>query len=133
MDYKSEIMIFSKDSDEPVAEGFLAKEFDCPCTDKNCSYTLISKDLVYRLDECRAKVGRIKINSGFRCGPHNQSVGGKEHSFHLLGMAADIRPLKMDLNTLLQAAEEEFVDGGLGEYSDRIHVDCRNGKVRWKD
>lgn len=44
------------------------------------------------LEPARAKWGRpITITSGYRCLKLNRAVGGKPNSYHVKGMAADIR------------------------------------------
>ena len=45
------------------------------------------------LEPARLIVGPIIINSGFRCEEVNRQVGGVRNSQHLVGQAADIRPL----------------------------------------
>ena len=45
------------------------------------------------LEPARFLVGPIIINSGFRCEEVNRHVGGVRNSQHLVGQAADIRPL----------------------------------------
>ena len=46
----------------------------------------------------------ILVNSGFRCPALNKAVGGVSTSAHLTGNAADIRPVRSDLDTF-----DEFV------------------------
>ena len=48
---------------------------------------------VMLLEPARFLVGPIIINSGFRCEAVNSKVGGVRNSQHLVGQAADIRPL----------------------------------------
>ena len=45
------------------------------------------------LEPARQVVGPIIINSGFRCEEVNRRVGGVPRSQHLVGQAADIRPM----------------------------------------
>ena len=45
------------------------------------------------LEPARLIVGPIIINSGFRCEAVNRRVGGVRNSQHLVGQAADIRPM----------------------------------------
>ena len=45
------------------------------------------------LEPARLEVGPIIINSGFRSETVNRRVGGVSNSQHLLGQAADIRPI----------------------------------------
>ena len=52
----------------------------------NINYTM------ERLDEIREKYGKpIIITSGYRCQELNTKVGGKSNSFHLKGLAADLK------------------------------------------
>lgn len=52
----------------------------------NINYT------IGRLDEIREKYGKpIIITSGYRCQELNKKVGGKSNSFHLKGLAADLK------------------------------------------
>ena len=52
----------------------------------NINYTM------ERLDEIREKYGKpIIITSGYRCQELNKKVGGKSNSFHLKGLAADLK------------------------------------------
>lgn len=75
-------------------EFFKLDEFRCPC----CKRVSVSKALVYQLEIMRrAWAAPILVNSGYRCIPHNIEVGGAEGSRHLIGCAADIRPVDLTL------------------------------------
>ena len=67
---------------------FTPDEFKCKC---GCGLLNIDMGLVKKLDRIRG-VMRIPmtINSGSRCIPHNQKVGGLPDSSHLAGKAADV-------------------------------------------
>ena len=68
---------------------FKESEFTCKC---GCGLNNISPDLVDKLEEARGMFGRpLHITSGSRCAAHDRSVGGKSHSAHRTGEAADIR------------------------------------------
>jgi len=45
------------------------------------------------LEPARFMVGPIIVSSGFRCEEVNRKVGGVRNSQHLIGQAADIRPM----------------------------------------
>ncbi|WP_319760373.1 D-Ala-D-Ala carboxypeptidase family metallohydrolase [Maridesulfovibrio sp.] len=59
----------------------------CPC----CADCKLDPYLLEKLDAARSLAGvPFKINSGYRCAAHNESVGGKSNSSHLGGYAVDI-------------------------------------------
>lgn len=69
---------------------FRPEEFACPC----CGRVMVAVGLVLLLDILRASLGRrLIITSGYRCPKHNAEVHGAETSRHLLGAAADLRPV----------------------------------------
>lgn len=71
-------------------EYFQPREFICPC----CGLGAPVASLVYFLDEFRRAWNMpVRVNSGFRCIPHNKEVGGVTSSRHLIGCAADVAPL----------------------------------------
>jgi len=72
-----------------IAQNFYLYEFESPDTQE----VKISPQLVKLLQKLRSNIGRkIIITSGYRTPEHNRDpkVGGKEHSYHLLGLAADL-------------------------------------------
>lgn len=76
------------------AEYFQIKEFMCPC----CGYVKIASSLIIALENFRrAWAAPVLVNSGFRCLKHNVEVGGAQSSRHLIGCAADIRPVDLAL------------------------------------
>ena len=69
---------------------FKLEEFQCPC----CGRVMVTAGLVFLLDILRASLGRrLIVTSGYRCLKHNAEVHGTEASRHLLGAAADLRPV----------------------------------------
>lgn len=69
---------------------FRLDEFRCPC----CGVVMVAVGLVLLLDILRASLGRrLIVTSGYRCQAHNAEVGGTEASRHLVGAAADLRPV----------------------------------------
>ena len=115
-----------------LSENFKASEFACKGTGKLPEDGMDPK-LIELLEEIRTHFDNapIIINSGYRTPEHNAKVGGAKGSYHVKGMAADIRvggvkPSKVYnyLNT--------FHTGGLGRYARFTHVDVRDGKARWQ-
>ena len=111
-----------------ASKNFDWREFACPCCGKN----LTSSKLVEAVQQIRDLVGPVRINSGYRCPQHNAAVGGAKHSRHLLGTAADIKPLQASMQDVLDAALTigEFAGGGIGVYRTFIHVDLGRAR-RW--
>lgn len=124
-------MYFAKGARGYASRNFRSSEFDCWCKNPQCTVTLIHPRLLERLEMLRADVGPLAINRGFSCGPHNLSVGGEDYSFHLFGMAADVRPLEAPFEKFFDAATGIFEDGGIGGYPDRLHLDVRPLPARW--
>jgi uncharacterized protein YcbK (DUF882 family) len=50
------------------------------------------------LDPLREKVGKIKVNSGYRDPVYNAKEGGSPTSDHITGCATDIVPLESDID-----------------------------------
>lgn len=115
-----------------LSEHFSEEEFMCHC---GCGEKHINPKLIELLERIRASFGKsIKIVSGRRCEKHNKECGGKPHSQHLLGNAADIQ-----IDGMLPVAVQEYLMKhfdddckGLGRYKTFTHIDVRDGKIaRW--
>lgn len=122
-------MLRSPKNQVRIADHFMLYEFECPC----CKRVMIDYRLVDLLEIFREKIGNrpVYVNSGFRCREYNQKVGGVPESYHLYGMAADIRVPGMVPGDLLKYAHEAgFL--GLGLYSSFCHLDLRGRLMRWK-
>jgi uncharacterized protein YcbK (DUF882 family) len=79
----------------------------------------------------------ISINSGYRRPEYNAKIGGAKNSFHMRGMAADIRVPGMtpkELHTVIEILIEngKMKQGGLGLYSSFVHYDIQGTKRRWQ-
>lgn len=67
---------------------FKRSEEWCPC----CQQGGLLPDFRDKLNLARAIAGiPFILNSAFRCGKHNQEVGGSDTSSHLVGCAVDIK------------------------------------------
>lgn len=111
-----------------MSEHFQPKEFASK-DGKPSPYPLVVQQGLYDLLEMlRAKFGKaIYINSGYRSPEHNAAVGGVKNSYHVQGMAADIRPrhgkdFEKELGRLKIIADKEC-PGGVGFYKNFVHVD----------
>ncbi len=102
---------------------FKVSEFRCPC----CNYVTVARSLVTALETLRrAWAAPVLVNSGYRCIPHNVEVGGAKGSRHLIGCAADIRPVDIALITPFQnlclALFEGLPDWELKLYGTFVHL-----------
>jgi len=70
-----------------MGKYFQESEFRCPC----CDRVSLNPRLIPTLDAIREIYGKpMVVTSGFRCPEHNEAIGGKNGSEHLIGCAADI-------------------------------------------
>ena len=75
---------------------FKMKEFECR---DGCAMPASARENIEALVEevldpvREAFGGPVAVNSGYRCPRHNAAVGGVRNSQHLVGEAADIRPV----------------------------------------
>ena len=120
---------------EKLSPHFRRGEFACHC---GCGLAEPNPKLISLLELIRSKAGdkAVSIVSGHRCVKHNKAVGGAHNSQHLTGNAADIRVKGLSvqrLHSLITAIHNDGLAhvGGLGFYSDFIHVDVRDGIARW--
>jgi uncharacterized protein YcbK (DUF882 family) len=117
-----------KDGNKKLSTNFKVKEFACK---DGSDKVLVDTDLVELLQKIRDYFKKpVKINSAYRTKNHNKKVGGTTNSYHLVGMASDIR---IDgVNPILVALYAERLNaGGIGVYSNFVHVDTRKNKTRW--
>jgi len=91
-----------------IASYFNLSEFACPC----CNRVMLHPLLLEKLEKLRKIIERpIHITSGYRCFEYNQKVGGVANSYHLIGLAADIKVKDINLIELLGYAEEINFNG----------------------
>ncbi|MEN3189325.1 MAG: D-Ala-D-Ala carboxypeptidase family metallohydrolase [Atribacterota bacterium] len=114
-----------------IAPYFKLSEFACPC----CRQVILHPLLLKKLSKLRETVNRpLYITSGYRCLGYNRKVGGIKTSYHLLGLAADVRAKGMSALDLLEYAE--IINfSGIGFYEKRnfLHLDVRPTKQsRWR-
>lgn len=76
------------------------------------------------LEPARALVGRLRVNSGYRCPALNATIGGSKTSAHMHGLAADVFPLDMELHDAFERLAESGLpfDQLIFEFSRWIHV-----------
>ena len=76
------------------------------------------------LDPLREKVGKIKVNSGYRTPEHNRQIGGSPTSQHIKGEAVDIFPLEKDIDDVFALIIREI------KY-DQVILEKNNSGSRW--
>ena len=97
-------------------------------------YPLVVKTALLDLcNELRLAFGKpIIVNSGYRSPEHNAAVGGVPNSYHVQGLAADLRPMDpTDLPRLQALADKLNLFGGVGFYDTFVHIDARGRRARW--
>lgn len=101
---------------------FKRSEFECKC---GCGFSAVDAELLKVLTGVREAYGPLVITSGCRCSEHNANVGGASGSKHVLGLAADFRPLRSDpeFNTKLKFIHEML----LARYPDRYGIASKEG------
>ena len=114
-----------------IAKHFNLSEFACPC----CNLVMLHPKLLAKLVKLRNTLERpVYITSGYRCFEYNQKVGGVPNSYHLIGLAADIKVKDISLIDLLEICEEIGFPGiGFYEKKNFLHLDVRSTKrSRWR-
>lgn len=121
-----------KSGNNLISKNFKVKEFAC----KDGSDTvLIDSRLVDYLQMIRSHFNKpVTISSGYRTASYNASVGGTKTSYHVQGMAADI---KVDgVNPVIVGMYAQTIGaGGIGLYAyvsgGFVHIDSRTQQYRW--
>lgn len=119
--------IINTDGNVKLARHFKVKEFAC----KDGSPVVFIDDYLYTiLDILRHTLGKpVIITSGYRTPEHNAKVGGAKYSYHMRGMAADIRVGGMTSKEVAKALDKIIPDScGIIVYKNWIHFDVRDGK-----
>lgn len=125
-----ETVTISSRMQEMISRHFRAREFQTG----NCNIVIVSNLLLRILDTLRDKINEpIYINSGYRTPEHNKAVGGSTLSYHMYGMAADIRAKTKTPEELYKLLDEMLKGwGGLELHDTFVHVDTRGKKWRKK-
>lgn len=119
--------ILNTEANKKVGQHFKVKEFAC----KDGSQIVFIDDyLVSILDILRNKIGKpVIINSGYRTPGWNAKCEGAKYSYHMRGMAADIRVKEMSAKQLANELNAIIPDEcGIIVYSNWVHFDVRTGK-----
>ena len=119
--------IMNTDGNVQIARYFKVKEFAC----KDGSQIVFVDDYLYTiLDILRREIKKpIIITSGYRTPTWNEKCGGAKYSYHMRGMAADIRVDGMSAKELANKLDAIIPDEcGIIVYKNWVHFDVRTGK-----
>lgn len=121
--------IVDTDANMNVGKHFKVREFACK---DGSQAVFIDTHLVAILDILRNKIGKpVIITSGYRTPEWNTKCGGAKYSYHMRGMAADIR-----VNEMTPKQVANILNGiipnecGIIVYSGWVHIDTRSNKYR---
>ena len=114
-----------------VTLNFKRSELSCPC----CGKFNMDEPMLSFIQEIRTRSGVVMpINSGVRCGVHNEAVKGARDSAHLYGLAIDVKIFNDTSRYKLIQAAVEAKAAGIGIYSNFLHIDRKiraSGPVIW--
>lgn len=121
--------IISQEGEKKLSEHFKVKEFKCK---DGSDFVYIDDDLIEILESLRQFIGKpITIISGFRTNAYNHQVGGAQNSYHVQGMAADIKSnmsmVKLAVYAAMMGAR------GIGIYKDWVHIDTREDRILFRE
>ena len=121
--------IMARSANEKVGQHFKVREFACK---DGSQVVFIDEHLVSILDILRNKIGKpIIITSGYRTPEWNEKCGGAKYSYHMCGMAADIRVNGMTAKEIANKLNEIVPDEcGIIVYTNWVHFDVRTSKYR---
>lgn len=117
------------DANEKLGRHFKVKEFAC----KDGSPIVFVDDYLYTvLDILRNKLGKpVIITSGYRTPEWNAKCDGAKYSYHMRGMAADIRVDGMSAKELANKLNEIVPNEcGIIVYKSWVHFDVRTSRYR---
>lgn len=121
--------IMDTDANEKVGQHFKVREFACK---DGSPIVFIDDYLVTILDILRTKIQKpVIITSGYRTPALNKNVGGAAYSYHMRGMAADIKVNGMNPKDVAKELDKIMPNnGGIIVYKSWVHFDVRNKKYR---
>lgn len=126
------LLEFKKGTSVFLSKHFKSEQFDCKCKNLNCEVSSVEEELLTGLEALRELIGEFIITSAYRCVPHNQAVGGKANSQHILGRAVDIMPKTASIQDVVKAAKDLGCFGGIGREETFVHLDVRNDNAYWE-
>ena len=127
------VMVCSKaeEGKQLIGKNFRKREFACK---DGSDIILIHPELAEILQKVRDYFrAPVTITSAYRTESYNKKVGGEKKSQHLYGTAADIQVKGISPAKVAAYVETLLPNkGGIGTYSNFVHVDVRPKRARWK-
>lgn len=121
--------IKDQDGNTKIGKHFKVKEFACK---DGSQVVFIDEHLISILDILRNKIGKpVIITSGYRTPEWNKKCEGAKYSYHMRGMAADIRVNGISAKELANKLNEIVPNEcGIIVYNSWVHFDVRTSKYR---
>lgn len=121
--------IMDQSANEKIGQHFKVREFACK---DGSQAVFIDSYLVSILDILRNKVEKpVIITSGYRTPEWNKKCGGAKYSYHMRGMAADIRINGMTAKEIAKELNKIIpYECGIIVYDTWVHIDTRTSKYR---
>lgn len=121
--------ILNQTNNDRLTQHFKAEEFRCKDGTKEFLWAI---ELLEVLETIRNHFNEpVIINSGYRTPTWNTRVGGAKNSYHVKGMAADIRVKNVSPEKVAKFASEYMKNhGGVICYTNFVHVDVREKYYR---
>lgn len=119
--------IMDTDGNTNLGKWFKVKEFRCR---DGSQVIFIDEYLWTTLSILRTQIGKpVIITSGYRTPEWNKKCDGAKYSYHMRGMAADIRVDGMSPKEIANKLDKIVPDGcGIIVYNNWVHFDVRPGK-----
>lgn len=117
-----------------VSENFYLLEFQSPDTQE----VKVEPELIRKVQELRDLVGQpLILNSAYRTKERNEETGGADNSYHLKGMAVDVRiPDGYTVDEIANLGKQVGFRG-IGRYYSKnfCHFDIRKSDrvVEWQE
>jgi uncharacterized protein YcbK (DUF882 family) len=115
-----------------VSNHFSRSEFACKC---GCGFNAVDVELLDKLEMIRSHFDKpVHITNACRCLNHNRSIGSKDTSQHIKGLAVDIYINGIEPQEIADYVDEFLLQGkgGIGIYKDFVHIDIRKNMARWR-
>lgn len=121
--------LINTDGNAKITKHFKVKEFACK---DGSPVVFIDEYLVTMLEILRKKIEKpIIVTSGYRTPEWNAKCRGAKYSYHMRGMAADIKVDGMSAKELANKLNDIVPDEcGIIVYKSWVHFDVRHSKYR---